>query len=92
MKERINCPGINTIVKHTGWGFEDDKNYPCDVLITGGQFMSNGRVSNFWYWRRILPDGVLSEVEHGYGSFEKSNKNYKIETRVSLISAQTQKP
>lgn len=39
-----------------------------DVKIMSGQFLVRGRLSNFWYWRRVLPDGTLSEVEeHGYG-------------------------
>ena len=85
MAEQINSPKIGTVVRHTGCRFEDDKNYPCDVLITNGQYMSYGRLSNFWYWQRVLPDGSLAETEHGYGSFEKSDKNYEIETRVKCI-------
>jgi hypothetical protein len=85
MAEQINSPKIGTVVRHTGWRFEDDKNYPCDVLITDGKYMSNGRLSNFWYWQRVLPDGSLSETEHGYGGFEKSEKNYEIETRVKSV-------
>lgn len=59
-------------------------NYPCDVLITGGQYESNGRLSNFWYWRRILPDGNLGEIEHGYGYFMESPREYEIRTQVIL--------
>lgn len=82
--KKIKEPEVYTIVRHTGWMTESD-NYPCDVLITNGQYYSNGRLSNFWTWRRILPDGTLSEEECGYGDFEKSSKKYKIEIRVSVI-------
>ena len=38
------------------------------VYITGGRYLSGGRISNFWSWQEILPDGSLSEkVESGYG-------------------------
>ncbi len=38
------------------------------VEITNGQYLSNGRVSNFWYWKRVNKNGTLSKVEeHGYG-------------------------
>jgi len=86
MNEEIRTPETGTIVKHTGWGKEDDKNYPCDVLIKSGHYKVNGRLSNFWYWQRILENGQLCEtIEHGYGSFEKSDKNYKIEIKISEI-------
>jgi len=38
------------------------------VKITGGQYWGEYGLSNFWYWREVLPGGSLSEVEeHGYG-------------------------
>jgi len=38
------------------------------VRITDGQYWGEHGLSNFWYWREVLPDGSLSEVEgHGYG-------------------------
>lgn len=40
------------------------------VRITDGQFLSNGRLSNFWYWKAVNPDGSLGEVGHGYGGNE----------------------
>ena len=86
MGNKIDSPIIGTVVRHTGWRFEDDKNYPCDVLITRGQYMSNGRLSNFWYWRRVLDDGTLADTEHGYGSFEESEKNYDVETTIVVKS------
>lgn len=38
-----------------------------EVLVTSGQFLSNGRVSNFWYWKRVNEDGSLGPEECGYG-------------------------
>jgi len=37
------------------------------VKITGGQYYSNGRISNFWHWREVLPGGKLGSEESGYG-------------------------
>ena len=69
--KEITNPKLGEVVKHTGWGFESNKNYPCAVLITNGSFKNNDRVSNFWYWKRILSNGNLSKEECGYGSFDK---------------------
>ena len=39
-----------------------------EVIIVDGEYMSNGRISNFWYFREILPNGTMSpKREHGYG-------------------------
>lgn len=37
------------------------------VYIAGGQYLSHGRVSNFWYWHPILGDGTLGPQKSGYG-------------------------
>lgn len=38
------------------------------VRITNGQYWGTHGLSNFWYWREVLPGGALSEtLEHGYG-------------------------
>lgn len=38
------------------------------VKIIDGQYWGEYGVSNFWYWRRILPNGRLSKKkECGYG-------------------------
>jgi hypothetical protein len=36
------------------------------VKIVGGQYWGEYGLSNFWYWREVLPDGLGPE-EHGYG-------------------------
>lgn len=90
MIKKIENPKIHTVVYHTGWGKEDNTNYPCDVLITDGNFLSNGRVSNFWRWKRILPDGTISEKEEsGFGDFEQSDKEYSVEIIVKEISSKS---
>jgi hypothetical protein len=38
-----------------------------NVVITKGQAWSNGRLSNFWYWKEIKQDGSFGPEEHGYG-------------------------
>ncbi len=84
-KEKINSPKIGSIVRHTGWKRDEDINYPCDVYITSGQFLSGSRLSNFWYWKRILHDGSLSAEEHGYGDFEETESEYEVITNVKRI-------
>lgn len=38
------------------------------VKITRGQFWGKYGLSNFWFWREVLENGELSEVEEsGYG-------------------------
>lgn len=66
---KIESPRPNSVVYHTGWRFENNPNYPCHVYIIGGQYLSNDRVSNYWTWKRILPNGDLAQPEHNYGDF-----------------------
>jgi hypothetical protein len=45
------------------------------VEITGGQYWGTYGLSNFWYWREVMPDGSLSEIEeHGYGWSDSPTK------------------
>lgn len=37
------------------------------VKVIDGAYLRNGRVSNFWSWRRVNDDGSLGKVESGYG-------------------------
>jgi len=37
-------------------------------LITGGQYMGEYGISNFWYWRTIKKDGTLGKEYHGYNN------------------------
>ncbi|MET0979790.1 MAG: hypothetical protein ABWX90_00875 [Candidatus Saccharimonadales bacterium] len=38
------------------------------VMVTEGQYLSNGRVSNFWYWKYFDASNqfLTNEVGHGY--------------------------
>ena len=81
-KTRIGSPQHNSVVHRSNWGFENDPNYPCDVFIVSGDFFRNGRVSNWWTWRRILDDGSLDEPESGYGDFSLP-KEYKVDFTIT---------
>lgn len=85
--KQITSPATGTIVTHTGWRFEEDKNYPCDVYIESGCYLDStfGRVSNYWTWRRVLEDGSLSESQSGYGSFVETEKEYKISIKIDTV-------
>jgi hypothetical protein len=50
---------IGDIVEHPKQG---------KVKITDGQYWGTYGVSNFWYWKKVMPDGTLSKkTYHGYG-------------------------
>ena len=39
------------------------------IKIVDGQYYGIRGVSNFWYFREVMPGGALSErLEHGYGN------------------------
>lgn len=38
------------------------------VKIVSGEYEVDHRISNFWYWKKLLPNGNESwETYHGYG-------------------------
>jgi len=76
--KKITEPSKGDVVHFSGWGKTNKKEiYPCDVLITSGEFYSEGRLSNFWHWIIINPDGSLGKKDSGYGDFQKA-KNFKV--------------
>ncbi len=80
--KQILDPKPDTIVHHRGW-MQNTTDYPCDVFITKGNYQVAGRVSNYWYWHRMLPDGTMNPlVEHGYGDFEEA---HDFEAKVELV-------
>ncbi len=56
------------------------------VYMIDGSYLSDGRISNYWYWCEILEDGKLGEIQKGYarslGMFKKYNGDFEI--RVML--------
>lgn len=85
IREKIMVPTVNSIVWYDGSFYKVDENYPCDVYIISGDFYSNDRISNFWHWKRVLPDGTLSEEESGYGGFYESPVvPYKVYTEEEI--------
>jgi len=87
-EEIIEDPLPGTVVTHSGWS-PDKKlpGYPCDVYILHGHYKVDGRVSNFWHWKKVLIDKksniTLGPEETGYGSFRESKKKYNIEIIVT---------
>lgn len=84
-KTLIRIPETGSVVTRLRRG-DDEKelNYPCDVYVVSGNYMVGGRISNFWYWKRVLPDGTLSETENGYGKFVQSENEYDVTITVSI--------
>jgi hypothetical protein len=69
---------LQTIANQINQGFADSCNMKIGKIINhpdgykvkviSGQFLSNGRVSNFWYWKKVLKNGKLTKKEYcGYG-------------------------
>jgi hypothetical protein len=83
--KKINSPSTNQIVRHNGFQKDGNLNYPCDVLIIGGDYYVGGRISNFWSWQRVLSDGtIISEIETGYGDFSEIENKYKV--KIEIVS------
>ena len=88
-KPIIEDPLPGTIVEHSGWSpTKKLPGYPCDVYILHGHYLVEGRISNFWYWRKVTSDKKgnisLGPEESGYGSFHPSKHKYNIEIKISL--------
>lgn len=86
----IESPNPGDIVLHTGWhpGPKTLPGYPADVIIIKGHYEVEGRLSNYWYWRKIIVDkkGELSvgPIVSGYGSFSPCNNEYDTEKLIQL--------
>ena len=81
----IESPNPGDIVLHTGWhpGPKLLPGYPADVLILSGHYEVEGRLSNYWHWRKINVDkkGAVSlgPKVSGYGSFSPCQNEYDTE-------------
>jgi hypothetical protein len=51
------CYQIGKVYKHPDFGV---------ILITGGAYERNGRISNFWNAREVKRDGTLKRVALGF--------------------------
>jgi hypothetical protein len=76
----ISSPKKGTIVCYHG----SRRVKPYDVYVEDGTFYSNGRMSNFWYWRKVNKDGSLGKLISGYGAFRESINKYKIEQIIKI--------
>lgn len=55
------------------------------AIITDGAYLQGGRVSNFFWWKKINEDyTVAEEVLHGYGCFEWVEKNYRLKLSIGF--------
>jgi hypothetical protein len=88
--EIIESPHPGDIVNHTGWhpGPKLLPGYPSDVLIINGAYMSEGKLSNYWNWRKITIDKkggmTLGPIVSGYGSFIPTEVEYDTEMLLKL--------
>jgi len=86
----IQDPAPGTIVTHSGWHPEPGilPGYPADVYIVNGQYEVDGRLSNFWTWRKILKSKSgrisLGPEVHGYGDFRECKNKYDVKILVKL--------
>ena len=63
----------------------DAKTRGVPIKITNGQFIGEYGLSNFWYWKHVLPDGRLGAEENGYGG--KSEVFYHITKQQAIDKA-----
>ena len=76
-QNQIYSPKIGSIVCEVKTG--------KDVYIVSGNYMVDGRTSNWWEWREVLPNGELGRLKKGYGWFVKSNNKYIIKIVAKRI-------
>jgi hypothetical protein len=81
--KQINDPAINSVVY-----YENKIGGIYPVLITGGKYLSNGLLSNFWDWRKINDDCSLGELEHGYGNFYDTEGAYIVKHTIVIEKAE----
>ena len=79
----IRNPQLNQVVFFQPWqGKTDSRKKAYPVIINKGDFLVDGRVSNFWYWQRLTPTGrIKGKQEHGYGNFFEA-RGYLVERKV----------
>ena len=85
--ELIRDPKVGQVVFFQPWRGKNDKRkkaYP--VIIVDGAFLVDGRVSNYFSWKRLTPTGRIKHGcgEDGYGNFFVA-EGYKVETKVTVL-------
>ena len=83
--EHIADPSHNSIVFFQPWqNNRERKKKPYPVIINSGNYLSGGRISNFWYWQRISPTGRINpKIEHGYGNFSIAT-GYEVRRKIVI--------
>jgi hypothetical protein len=86
MKVPICSPFPGSVVMQDSWQAGTNKprkGYPALVYIVDGVYEVDGRLSNWWTWRKILPNGRLSRKVSGYGAFYVADHVYI--THITVI-------
>lgn len=83
----ISDPRVGSVVFFHPWmkKKKDGTPYkPYPVLITSGQYLSGGMLSNFWSWQRVYSTGRLKkEGETGYGNFTMA-EGVKVSLKIKI--------
>jgi len=85
--EVIRDPKEGSIVFFQPWrGKNAKRKKPYPVIIVDGAFLRDGRVSNYFSWKRLTPTGRIKEGcgEDGYGNFTKA-EGWKTEIKVTVL-------
>lgn len=54
------------------------------VLIKNGDYLSNGRISNWWSWYELNDDLTIGEEDCGYGNFFIPKERFKVEVKYEI--------
>jgi hypothetical protein len=78
-------PETDQVVFFKPWMNKNDKRKKAySIIINSGEYIRNGRLSNFWYWQRISPSGRINpKVEYGYGNFTIA-EGYEVIRKVKV--------
>jgi len=54
------------------------------IYITSGSYESNGRISNFWHWKEVNPDGTLGKEGCDYWCEEWVPVDFELIVKVKV--------
>jgi len=93
---QIPCPWLNDNVKlipvsnpskkKIMYIFDKDTKELIPVLILDGEWLSNGRISNWWKWQELNDNLDLGKIKSGYGKFYEPNKEFKVEVSYKITN------